>query len=238
LAGDEWFCDHIADLGSKDSRIELAGKWIIEISELAATRRAETEKVKAFLTARADHYRPPYGRRAVNIPRQNVFAASTNDEQPFVDSTGNRRYWPVRCGEIDVEAIHRDRDQIWAEAYLHFKAGKPWWLETPELNGLAREEQEERYEDGVWDNLILDWTENPRQREELEDGVPILPWYGSTNERVSVIDILIHAIGKSPERLTQIDKNQVVRCLTHHGWTKKQARGGPDRGKRYYVRPR
>ena len=236
LAGDEWFCDHIADLGSKDSRIELNGKWIIEISELAATRRAETEKVKAFLTARADHYRPPYGRRAVNIPRQNVFAASTNDEQPFIDSTGNRRYWPVRCDGIDVEAIRRDRDLIWAEAYLHYKAGKSWWLETPELNGLAREAQEERYEDGVWDNLILDWIENPRQRED-EQGVPIMPWYGSTHEGVSIPDILIHAIGKSPERLTQIDKNQVVRCLTHRGWTKKQVRGGPGRGKRYYVPP-
>jgi putative DNA primase/helicase len=90
LVGDEWFTDHIADLGSKDSRLDLLGKWVIEMSELVSMRRAEIEKVKAFLTARTDHFRPPYGRRAVDVPRQNVFAASTNEEQPFVESSGNR----------------------------------------------------------------------------------------------------------------------------------------------------
>ncbi len=104
-------------MGTKDSRLDLLGKWIIEISELAGMRRAEIEKVKACFTARTDHFRPPYGRRAVDVPRQNVFAASTNDEHPFVDSTGNRRFWPVRCGRIDVDAIVRDRDQLWAETY-------------------------------------------------------------------------------------------------------------------------
>lgn len=138
-----------------DSRLDLLGKWIIEISELAGMRRAENEKVKAFVTARVDHFRPPYGRRAVDVPRQNVFAASTNDNQPFVDSTGNRRFWPVRCGPIDVDAIIRDRDQLWAEAYHGFKEGENWWLDTAELNMLAEQEQEQRYEDGVWDNLII-----------------------------------------------------------------------------------
>lgn len=59
LVGDEWFADHIADLGSKDSRLDLLGKWVIEMSELGSMRRAEIEKVKAFLTARTDHFRPP-----------------------------------------------------------------------------------------------------------------------------------------------------------------------------------
>lgn len=239
LVGDEWFSDHIADLGSKDSRIELPGKWVIEMSELAATRRADTEKVKAFLTARADHFRPPYGRRVIDIPRQNVFAASTNDAQPFVDSTGNRRFWPVHCGRIDLEGIRRDRDQLWAEAYHSFKAGAAWWLDTSELNRLANEEQEQRYEDGVWDNLILDWLEDPRQRAHMSDGValPTTHWDGSTREKVTISDILIHAIGKRIDRLLQSDRNQVARCLTHHGWKKKQQRAGATRGRWFYVRP-
>ena len=117
LVGDAWFTDHIAELGSKDAYLDLQGKWVIELSELASIRKAETEKVKAFLTARIDHFRPPYGRRAMDFRRQNVFAATTNDQEPFVDSSGNRRYWPVRCGQIDIDAISRDRDQLWAEAY-------------------------------------------------------------------------------------------------------------------------
>src|SRR3974390_570469 len=34
MAGDQWFSDHLSDLASKDSRLELRSKWIIEISEL------------------------------------------------------------------------------------------------------------------------------------------------------------------------------------------------------------
>ena len=67
LAGDEWFADHISELGSKDSRIELHGKWILEMSEMDRVRRGELERVKAFLTARSDHFRVPYGRRADDV---------------------------------------------------------------------------------------------------------------------------------------------------------------------------
>ncbi len=238
LVGDEWFADHIADLGCKDSRLDLLGKWVIEMSELASMRRAEIEKVKAFLTARTDHFRPPYGRRAVDVPRQNVFAASTNDEQPFVDSSGNRRFWPVRCGNIDAARIERDRDQLWAEAYHRYRQGEVWWLDTQELNLLAREEQEERYEPGVWDDIILEWVDDPRQREDLFNGIPIFvaPWSGSEPGKVTISDILIHAIGKDKDRLTQVDRNQVARCLTQDGWRPKQERRGSSRGKRFYVR--
>ena len=238
LAGEEWFADHIADLGSKDCRVDLLGKWIIEISELAATRGAEIEKVKAFLTARSDHFRPPYGRRSIDVPRQNVFAASTNDEQPFVDSTGNRRFWPVRCVRIDVDAIRQDRDQLWAEAYHRFRQGEVWWLDTPELNQVAKQEQDERYEPGVWDEIILPWLEDPRPRHDLVDGITnhAIQWNGSEPGRVNISDVLIHRIRKDPDRLTQADRKQVVRCLTYHGWRLKQERGGPGRGKRFYVK--
>jgi predicted P-loop ATPase len=239
LVGDEWFSDHLADLGTKDSRLDLLGKWVVEMSELAGMRRVDVEKVKAFLTARLDHFRPPYGRRAVDVPRQNVFAASTNDQQPFVDSTGNRRFWPVRCGRIDVDGIRRDRDQLWAEAYHRFKQGDVWWLDNPELNLLAQREQDRRYEPGVWDDLILDWVEDPRRREDLSNNgvaIPVIPWYGSEPGKVAITDILIHAIGKGTDRLTQADRNQVARCLTHHGWQLKQERRGTNRGKWFFVR--
>jgi len=36
---------------------------------------------------------------------------------------GNRRFWPVRCGQVDVDGIHRDRDQLWAEAYQRYRQG-------------------------------------------------------------------------------------------------------------------
>ena len=51
--------------------------------------------------------------------------------------TGGRRFWPVACGLIDIEALAHDRDQLWAEARGRFDAGTAWWLETNELAQMA-----------------------------------------------------------------------------------------------------
>ena len=237
LAGDDWFTDHISDLGSKDSRIELHGKWIVEFSELATVRRGELDKVKAFLTARIDHFRMPYGRRGEAIPRSCVFAGTVNDQTPFTDPTGNRRFWPVRCGAVDIDALLHDRDLLWAEAYDRFKAGQAWWLETAELNQAATAEQDERYDPGVWDDVILDWVENPKQSYDRAERTPIpLEPFDSEPGRVTVTDILLHAIRKPLDHLTHSDRNQVVRCLSHAGWKRKQIRLDSGQRKWFYVR--
>lgn len=238
LAGDEWFADHISDLGSKDSRIELHGKWILEISELDRVRRGQLEAVKAFLSCRFDHFRIPYGRRAEDVPRSGIFAASTNDSTPFTDETGNRRFWPVLCSTIAIDSLTRDRDQLWAEAHQRYEAGGVWWLETVELNTLAREEQDQRYDPGVWDDVILEWTDAPKQREENDGGnrIPIEP-FDSAPGRATLVDVLVHGIGKPMERHTQADKNQIARCLIRAGWKRKKQGSGSARGKWFYIRP-
>lgn len=221
LAGAEWFTDHISDLDSKDSRIELHGKWIVELAELSAVKRSlAIEKVKSFLTATSDHFRPPYGRGAIDVDRQNIFAGSVNDETPFTDETGNRRFWPVRCGTIDIEKLEADRDQLWAEAFERYENDEKWWLDSQELNDLAREEQQQRYQSGQWDEIIKRWAESPTQRSELRDGVRIYttPWDGSNENEVTSNDVLLHAIGKPVDRWTHSDKIAVSKCLTANGW--------------------
>jgi hypothetical protein len=239
LAGTGWFTDHISDLDSKDSRIELHGVWIVELAELSAIKRSSVERVKGFLTAVTDHFRPPYGRRTMDVPRTNVFAGSVNDAESFTDPTGSRRFWPVSVGKIDVAKIVRDRDQLWAETLVRYKADAVWWLDTDELNKSAAEEQEERYEPGVWDQQILRYIENPLQREEEEWSTdstgkkecvmtPMLP-FDSKKGAVTITDILIHGIGKELDRLTQGDRNQVARCLTHAGWKVDRVRTGQNK---------
>jgi predicted P-loop ATPase len=237
LAGDEWFADHISDLGSKDSRMDLHGKWILEMAELDKVRRGELEKVKAFLTARTDHFRVPYGRRTEDVPRSCVFAGSLNDQTPLTDETGNRRFWPVRCGTIDIDALSRDRDQLWAEACQEFQAGAVWWLDSEELVAAAAVEQEQRYENGVWDDAILAWCDDPKQRSERdrENLIPIEP-FDSTRDQVTVTDILVHGIGKPLDRCTQADRNQIARCLVHDGWGRRLLRQG-ERRLWAYLRP-
>jgi len=138
-----WFADSIGDLRNKDAAIVLSGKWVIELSELSSTRRAEVEPVKAYLSRTHDTFRPPYGRRAITIPRQCVFIGTTNEGEYLHDKTGNRRYWPVLCQSINLTDLERDRDQLWAEAVHCYRAGEKWHLSNKEAL-LAAEEQESR----------------------------------------------------------------------------------------------
>ncbi|HXM10416.1 MAG TPA: VapE domain-containing protein [Terriglobales bacterium] len=240
LAGDENFCDHISELGSKDSRLELAGTWIFELAELDRVRRGELSRVKAFVTAQTDVFRPPYGRRTQRFPRSCIFVATANDTNTLVDETGNRRWWPIRCGRIDIEALARDRDQLWAEALALFEAGEKWWLTSPELNNAAAREADERYQPGIWDEEILNWCERPEPREKRADDHTegSLP-FDSKPFKVTIADVLLHCIGKPFDKMVYADLMQVQRCLVHNGWKRlTQVRvPGTGRRARFYQLP-
>jgi predicted P-loop ATPase len=109
-----WFSDDIADLGTKDSAMQVRSTWVMELSELSAMTKSAMEKIKAFISRKHDRYRPPYGRRVMEVPRQNIFIGSTNDASWNKDLTGARRFFPIACGKIDLAAVKRDRDQLWA----------------------------------------------------------------------------------------------------------------------------
>lgn len=233
---DGWFADHLSAFGSKDSREELLGKWIVELAELEKVREGKLEKLKSFLVTRVDHYRPPYGRRAQDVARQCVFAGSVNGATPLTDETGNRRFWPVECSEINLAALEGDRDQLWAEARDAYWKQEPWWLETAQLDSLARIEQDQHYDPGVWDDTIAQWLQRPYARRDTAGRVCGDGFY-SCSERVTITDILVHAIGKDLEDCKPIDHKQAARCLRHLGWELKQDRG-KHRGRRFYVRPK
>lgn len=151
LAG-EYFLDHLPELSSKDARGNLAGHWIVELAELEGISRSSATAVKAFLSVQVDAYRPPYGRTVMRFPRRCVFAGTTNGQTWLTDDTGNRRFWPVRVSSpIDVAALVRDRDQLWAEARVRFEQGEPWHLVDRSVIALARQEQEARVLGDPWE---------------------------------------------------------------------------------------
>ncbi|GIW56259.1 MAG: hypothetical protein KatS3mg082_2663 [Nitrospiraceae bacterium] len=208
VLAEPWFTDEIADLGSKDAALQTRGVWVIEIAELDSMSRSEIGRIKAFMSRAVDRFRPPYGKRLITSPRQCVFAGSVNHGTYLRDETGGRRFWPVECkaAVIDTDGLAIIRDQLWAEAtYLYFE-GKPWWLDSVDLNREAAEEQAERYEGDPWDELILKWVEG--------------------RESVSIPEILTQCIEKKTEMWTQMDRNRVARCLRAHGWKQYKAREG------------
>jgi predicted P-loop ATPase len=235
LAGTEWFTDELAEIGSKDAAQQMRGIWIIEIAELDAISRAEVSRIKAFLTRTTDRYRPPYERYIVTVPRQCVFAGSVNPETYLRDETGNRRFWPVSCGNIDIDALARDRDQLWAEAVARYREGAIWWLDEPALVASAKSEQDQRYQADAWDARIDRWLSYERRRVNHDYG-SYDDWRDEEVERpspltdTSVGEILEGALGIEPARWTRVDQMRVTAYLKARGWDRYQARLGPTRG--------
>jgi predicted P-loop ATPase len=238
LAGADWFTDELAEIGSKDAAQQMHGIWIVEFAELDAISRAEVSRIKAFLTRTTDRYRPPYERYVVTVPRQCIFAGSVNPETYLRDETGNRRFWPIRCGTIDLDALERDRDQLWAEAVARCREGAIWWLEEPDLIISAKAEQDRRYQADAWDARIDRWLLYERRRvnhgygnyddwrdEEVARTSPLTD--------VSVGEILEEALGIEPARWTKADQMRVGAYLKTRQWERYQSRKGRFREWRY-----
>jgi putative DNA primase/helicase len=243
LAGADWFTDELAEIGSKDAAQQMRGIWIIEFAELDAISRAEVSRIKAFLTRTTDRYRPPYERYVVTVPRQCIFAGSVNPETYLRDETSNRRFWPIRCGPIDLDALARDRDQLWAEAVARYRAGAIWWLEEPDLIVSAKAEQDRRYQADAWDARIDRWLAFERRRVNRGYG-SYDDWHDEEVERsapltdVSVGEILEGALGIEPARWTRADQMRVTSYLKSRGWQRYQARigGGRDSPREWRYR--
>jgi putative DNA primase/helicase len=130
LLGQNWYSDSLTTVMGKEAYEQLQEGWLIEMAELSATKKAEAEAVKHFISKREDIYRVAYGKRVTRFPRQCVFFGTTNDNEFLKDRTGNRRFWPVRVGICkNSKSIWRDLtkaeiDQIWAEAMELYKGGE------------------------------------------------------------------------------------------------------------------
>jgi predicted P-loop ATPase len=198
--------------GGKDVSIHLRGKWLIEVSEMSAMTKADTARLKSFISRREERYRPPYGREEVVEPRQCVFIGTTNKTVYLRDETGGRRFWPVKVSRIDIDALTADRDQLIAEAVEHFDHGGQWWPDTEFEREVIAPEQEARYEADSWQSIIADYV-GPRRS-------------------VLVGDVAREALHMETQKIGRADQNRIVAALERLGMT----RGPKDyRGNRPWV---
>ena len=159
ILGGDWFGECHEDFGSKDFVLSLKGRWLIEVAEMHAFRRADVDRLKGIMSTRIDRVRLPYGRVTEEHPRQSVFAGTTNRDDWQADDTGARRFWPVRCGFLNPDWLRENREQLFAEAVARFKAGEDWWS-VPVLQ--ASTEADERRPEDPWEEIIGSYMEPQR----------------------------------------------------------------------------
>jgi predicted P-loop ATPase len=201
---DEWFSDDLPlNCESKEVIERLHGKWIVEAAELRGMRQGEIEHVKSFLSRIEDRARPAYGRLPITKRRQCIFIGSTNSTEYLKDPTGNRRFWPVRVEQFDIESLWRDRDQLWAEAVAAEATGESVRLD-PELYGAATEQQEQRRVDDPWVTLFEDALANIYGRMRCAD-----VW--------TIVNV-------KPENRTQVHNQRLGETMKILGWRREKQR--------------
>ncbi len=151
-----WFSDDLPlDADSQVMIERTAGKWIIEAADLSGLKKADVESLKANLSRTTDSSRLAYGRHTTERPRQFVLIGTTNAQVYLKDTTGNRRFWPLRIDRVDVEALRAERDQLWAEAHHRERHGESVRLDTS-LYEAAAKQQEHRRDQDPWEEDLIE----------------------------------------------------------------------------------
>ena len=196
----DWFEDSLPDINSKDGRMGLEGKWIIEFQEFDYMSKVEAAKLKAFITDQEDSFRAPYARYVETHKRQCIFAGTTNEKSYLPDTTGNRRFLPLECSRVDFEGLAGDRDQLWAEAMHLFRNGARWHLTQEEMAGV-REIQDVRRLEDPWEIKIGEYLTN--------------------RESVTLAEVMVKGLDFATANCRSTEAYRVSRIITGvFGWKK------------------
>ena len=217
LAG-PWFKDGIKNVDQKDAMQDLRGKWIVEMGEMAATRKSTNESIKQFIACRRDAYRPSYGRYTRDFPRQCVFIGSTNCEEFILDETGGRRFWPVDVSAAKpgdsadrIRGLKAERDQLWAEAMYRYRQGETLYLEGDLLLESLRA-QAHHTQDDEWLGMLQDYLDkplpdgwdrmSPEARRDYIQGTSLTTYQDCTKRRdtITIAEIRFELLGEALTR--------------------------------------
>ena len=237
--GGEWYSDslNLSDMNDKTAAEKLQGYWIMEIGELAGMRKADLDKVKAFISRQDDKYRASFGRRVTPHPRQCVFFGTTNSQNGYLrDITGNRRYWNVKVpGNGKYKPWDMDADtvkQVWAEVMVYAKAGEKLYL-SPELEDYAKEEQRAAMERDDREGLVQEYLDMLlpdtwdsmdvyKRRDYVRDADdPMRPDGSVRRMEVSNMEIWCECFGKAKEDMKPSDSYAISAIMERiAGWSK------------------
>jgi hypothetical protein len=229
MAGKDNFSDQtILGLDDRTQMERLKGKWLYEIADLSGMAKSEVDAVKAFASRTSDRARAAYGRYVSEQPRRCVLFATTNNDTYLKSQTGNRRFWPVRTGRIDIDALRRDRDQLWAEA-VHAEASGASLALPESLWAVARIEQEKRQEQDPWDDLLVGVKGEVCPANDTTD-------HDGYEERIASMQLLSVYLRLEASRIGDREMKRLGYCMRRLGWDGPKRMRIKDRPVRGYSR--
>lgn len=249
--GGPWFSDTFGTMQGKESYEQILGVWIVEVGELAGMRKAEVDAIKLYLTKQTDRFRPAYGHRLQEFPRQCIFIGTTNETQFLRDTTGNRRFWVVAtpnepAHDMETDLTPETVQLIWGEAVELYKKGEALYL-PPELEKMAREIQEAYEEENPKAGIVAGYLD--RLLPEGWDGMDPYSrrqWLESDAEGVTrrttvcTLEIWTEALNGNPDKLDRYASKEIRDIMAtlpdwkHQG--NKRITAGPYGRQRYYER--
>ncbi len=210
--GGTWHTEAHESVTSNNFFMALQGKLIVEIGELDSFSRAEITKIKHVISNPTDRYRTPYDRISQDHPRQSMFVGTTNETHYLRDSTGGRRFWPIRCGRIDLPAITTDRAQLFAEAAAAYQAGEEWYIMPASVTEAM---QEDRRQVDVWEDVIYDWL--------------------ARRVETTTQDIAVNCLRIEIGKISRGDEMRIANCMRALRYTQRRTQSNNDR-RRYWVK--
>jgi predicted P-loop ATPase len=106
-------------------------------------------------------------------------------------------------GTIDIDALARDRDQLFAEAVHRYESGECWWPSAAFEREHIATEQDARYEADAWEQPIAA--------------------YADCKERITTLDVAREALHIETGKIGVPEQRRIGAILRKAGWTKSRS---------------
>jgi predicted P-loop ATPase len=212
VPGNDFFTEVSFTEKDDDLARRMRGRLLGEIGELRGLHTKELETIKAFITRTHESWVPKYREFSVTFPRRIVFIGTTNKDEFLADETGNRRWLPVAVTQADVDAIKRDRLQLWAEGRAMYDLVGIDYNDAEQLAGAVHDDHTIR---DSWEEAVNQWLDEP---DSLTGETP------RTSKFLRIGDVLKGALGYEPKHVGRREEMRGAAVLRALGYERKKVR--------------